>query len=36
VIIRLEKPADRRTGVIKQGEGHETGHKRQTNPIHQS
>jgi len=36
VIIRLEKPADRRTGVIKQGEGHETGHKRQTDPIHQS
>jgi anaerobic selenocysteine-containing dehydrogenase len=36
VIIRLEKPAGRRTGVIKHGEGAETGHKRQTNPIHQS
>jgi molybdopterin-dependent oxidoreductase alpha subunit len=36
VIIRLEKPAGRRTGVIKQGAGHETGHKRQTDPIHQS
>ena len=36
VIIRLEKPAGRRTGVIKDGEGHETGHKRATDPIHQS
>ncbi len=36
VIIRLEKPAGRRTGVIKAGEGRETGHKRQTDPIHQS
>ena len=36
VIIRLEKPAGRRTGVIKQGEGHEVGHKRATDPIHQS
>ncbi len=36
VIIRLEKPAGRRTGVIKQGEGHEVGHKRATDPIQQS
>ena len=36
VIIRLEKPAGRRTGVIKYGDGHETGHKRATDPIHQS
>ncbi len=36
VIIRLEKPAGRRTGLIKDGDGHETGHKRQTDPIHQS
>ncbi len=36
VIIRLEKPAGRRTGVITDGDGHETGHKRQTDPIHQS
>ena len=36
VIIRLEKPAGRRTGVIKQGDGHEVGHKRATDPIHQS
>ena len=36
VIIRLEKPAGRRTGVIKQGDGHEVGHKRSTDPIHQS
>jgi molybdopterin-dependent oxidoreductase alpha subunit len=36
VIIRLEKPAGRRTGVIKDGEGHEVGHKRSTDPIHQS
>jgi len=36
VIVRLEKPAGRRTGVIKEGEGHETGHKRQTDPVHQS
>ena len=28
VIIRLEKPAGRRTGVIKAGDGHEIGHKR--------
>ena len=31
VIIRLEKPAGRRTGVITQGDGHEVGHKRATN-----
>jgi formate dehydrogenase major subunit len=36
VIIRLEKPAGRRTGVITEGVGHETGHKRATDPIHQS
>ena len=36
VIIRLEKPAGRRTGVITEGEGHEVGHKRATDPIHQS
>ncbi len=36
VIIRLEKPAGRRNGVIKQGDGHEVGHKRATDPIHQS
>ncbi len=36
VIIRLEKPAGRRTGLIKDGEGHEVGHKRATDPIHQS
>ena len=35
VIIRLEKPAGRRTGVIKEGDGHEVGHKRATDPIHQ-
>ena len=36
VIIRLEKPAGRRTGVIRAGDGHEVGHKRQTDPIQQS
>ncbi len=36
VIIRLEEPAGRRTGVIKHGAGHEVGHKRATDPIHQS
>ena len=36
VIIRLEKPAGRRTGVITEGDGHEVGHKRATDPIHQS
>jgi molybdopterin-dependent oxidoreductase alpha subunit len=36
VIIRLERPGDRRNGVIKAGDGHETGHKRATDPIHQS
>jgi formate dehydrogenase major subunit len=36
VIIRLERPAGRRTGVIVDGEGHEVGHKRATDPIHQS
>ena len=36
VIIRLEKPAGRRTGVITAGDGHEVGHKRATDPIHQS
>jgi molybdopterin-dependent oxidoreductase alpha subunit len=36
VIIRLEKPAGRRTGVITEGDGHEVGHKRSTDPIHQS
>jgi molybdopterin-dependent oxidoreductase alpha subunit len=36
VVIRLEKPGGRRTGVIKQGEGHEVGHKRATDPVHQS
>jgi formate dehydrogenase major subunit len=36
VVVRLEKPAGRRTGVIRWGEGHETGHKRATDPIHQS
>jgi len=36
VIVRLERPAGRRTGVVKAGEGHETGHKRQTHPWRQS
>jgi formate dehydrogenase major subunit len=36
VIVRLERPAGRRTGVVKVGEGHETGHKRQTHPSPQS
>ena len=37
VVIRLERPADRRTGVIRDPEGtHETGHKRATDPVHQS
>jgi molybdopterin-dependent oxidoreductase alpha subunit len=36
VVIRLEKPGGGRTGVITQGEGHEVGHKRATDPVHQS
>ena len=35
VIVRLE-PAGRRTGLITDGAGHEVGHKRATDPIHQS
>ena len=32
VVVRLERPGGRRTGVVTAGEGHETGHKRQTDP----
>lgn len=39
VVVRLERPGGRRTGVITAAEAgsvHETGHKRQTDPVHQS
>jgi hypothetical protein len=38
VVIRLERPAGRRTGVIRAADEapEETGHKRQTDPVQQS
>jgi formate dehydrogenase major subunit len=38
VVIRLEEPAGRRTGVIRAADraDEETGHKRQTDPVQQS
>jgi molybdopterin-dependent oxidoreductase alpha subunit len=37
VVIRLERPGGRRTGVIRAADGTErTGHKRRTDPVHQS
>jgi formate dehydrogenase major subunit len=36
VVIRLEAPGGRRNGVVRFAGGAETGHKRQTDPIHQS
>ncbi len=37
VIVRLERPGGRHNGVIRRAEtDHETGHKRATDPIHQS
>ena len=37
VVVRLERPGGRRNGVIRAAAAaHETGHKRQTDPVHQS
>jgi molybdopterin-dependent oxidoreductase alpha subunit len=37
VVIRLERPGGRRTGVIREADHtEETGHKRQTDPVQQS
>jgi formate dehydrogenase major subunit len=37
VVVRLERPGGRRNGVIRAAdEEQETGHKRSTDPVHQS
>jgi formate dehydrogenase major subunit len=39
VVVRLERPGGRRNGVIREATtdaGSDTGHKRQTDPVHQS